>query len=78
MVFTDGLHLVALSLDELHNFAEKIGLSKSLFIDNLKHPYYNISSYPKNRVIEYGACVVSTKRIVEICKYSNTHQHISV
>jgi hypothetical protein len=78
MVFTDGLHLVALSLDELHSFAERIGLSKSLFIDNIKHPYYNVSNYSSQKVIEHGACIVPTKRIVEICNHSYGLQHISL
>jgi len=32
MVYTDGIHLVADSLEELHEFAHKIGLKREWYV----------------------------------------------
>ena len=44
-VYTDGTHLIADSLDELHAFAAKIGLKRYWFQDAKKlHPHYDITT----------------------------------
>lgn len=67
MIFTDGTHLISTCLDELHTFAKKIGLKRQWFQQHDKHPHYDLIGSLKTKAVEYGACVVSSRRIVEIC-----------
>jgi hypothetical protein len=65
MVYTDGVHLVADTLDELHAFAESIGMKRSWFQDHPRHPHYDtISKGKKSKAIKAGAILISSKEIV--------------
>lgn len=68
MIYTDNVHLVADSLQELHEFAEKIGLKKHFFEGVRKgHPHYDLTNkLIVNKALENGATVVNSKKIVEI------------
>lgn len=64
MVYTDGIHLVADSLEELHRFARGIGLRKSWFQDK-RLPHYDLTTQrASQRAINVGAIVVSSRTIV--------------
>lgn len=44
MIYTDNIHLVADSLEELHDYAEKIGLGRHRFEGVKKgHPHYDLT-----------------------------------
>ena len=47
-------HLEADTLDELHEFAEKLGLRKSWFQDK-SIPHYDVSKSVRSKAIELGA-----------------------
>lgn len=70
MIYTDGVHLVADSLDELHSFAEKIGLKKHFYHGVRKgHPHYDLTNYnAKAEAVKAGAKVVDSRRILAISK----------
>lgn len=90
MIYTDKIHLVADTVNELHAFAQRIGLARCWFEGTKKgHPHYdlvnrkNIPLYNfalKKKYIdlalENGAVVVDPRRIPEISKNSlkNTTQ----
>ena len=44
MIWYDGIHMMTDSddLEELHAFAERIGMSRSKFQDHLTHPHYDV------------------------------------
>jgi hypothetical protein len=69
MVYTDRIHLVAYSLDELHEFAAKIGMPITWFQDK-KKPHYDLFGRKKGAAIKAGAKVISTKEIVKLIKES--------
>jgi hypothetical protein len=71
MIYTDGLHLVTDSrdLEELHQFAELIGLKRRWFQDHKRHPHYDtLSGSVKKRAAEAGAKRVTSKEIVQIMR----------
>lgn len=47
MVYTDGVHLIADSWDELHAFAQGIGLKREWFQEHPRHPHYDIITKTK-------------------------------
>lgn len=69
-IYTDGIHMVSNeSLNELHAFAEKIGLKRHWFEGLRKgHPHYDLMKSKKQLAIDNGAIVVNSKEIVKICR----------
>jgi len=70
MIYTDGLHLVADTLKELHTFAQFIGLKRHFFHGLRKgHPYYDITSnYIKSKAILKGAKSVGFHKLLTLSK----------
>lgn len=69
MIYFDGVHLSADSLDELHAFAERIGLKRCWFHGRARHPHYDITTPKKaETVLKNGASIVTKKQMVEITK----------
>lgn len=67
MTYTDGVHLVADYVEELHRFAKKIGLKRVWFQDHEKHPHYDILSQKiLRKALSHGAIHVSKKDIVQV------------
>lgn len=84
MVYTDGTHLIADNLYELHLFARKINLNHCWFDPNKKHPHYDLYSKSSKRrkeaveeAIKAGAKLVTAKQIVMINNHINEH-HIKM
>ena len=69
MIFTDGIHLVSdNSLDELHEFAQKIGLKRKWFQDK-RLPHYDITSKRIFKIsLDNGAKITTSRDIVKIIK----------
>lgn len=65
-IFTDGVHLVSdTSVDELHEFAQGIGLKREWFQDKLREPHYDMTvRWRAKRAEDHGAIVVSTREII--------------
>lgn len=69
MTYTDGRHLVADSLKELHEFAQKMGLKREWFQDHPRHPHYDITTTNKlHKIVCNGALLVSPRTIVWLAK----------
>lgn len=66
MIFTDGVHLVSdTSLDELHAFAERLGLSRRRFHGLRKgHPHYDTKANLRGYALMDGAREVKTLELV--------------
>lgn len=76
MLYTDGVHLIADSLDELHGYANKIGLKRGWFESHWRHPHYDIvnqnhqSFKGKREIVMNDESVkkVSKREIVKLCR----------
>ena len=55
-VSTEGTILVAASMDELHRFAESVGLTVASFVNHRTFPHYQLgTSTMRNRALDAGA-----------------------
>jgi len=73
MTYFDGIHLIADTIQELHEFALKCDLKKEWFQHHPRHPHYDVWGGTKTRnVIRLGAQIVSARRLIEIIKEHNT------
>ena len=57
-------HLVADSLDELHAFAENIGLKRKWFQSSASYPHYDITLKTRSIALSKGATIGSRKQII--------------
>jgi len=46
MVYFDGIHLMADSVDELHTAAQRCGAARAWFQDHPRHPHYDLWGRP--------------------------------
>lgn len=66
MIYTDGIHMMSdESLEELHEFAKKIGLKRHRFHNHPRHPHYDLTKERERFAYLYGAKKVSSKSIVQ-------------
>jgi hypothetical protein len=67
LLVDDKGHLVStVSEDELHNFAECIGLKKEWYQDNNGHPRYDVTTKRKyQKAIDIGAQPVPTRKLIK-------------
>jgi len=72
MIYIDKYgHMVADSLNELHQFAfNKVGIRRHFFQGTRKgHPHYDLTTFAKkNRALEQGAMMVSIREITLISR----------
>lgn len=70
MIYTDKIHLVADTLEELHEFALKIGLKRHFYEGVRKgHPHYDLTNkHILNKALEAGAKIVDKREILKISK----------
>ena len=61
-------HMVADTLDELHEMANKIGINKKWFQDKENKPHYDICKMKKLLAIKFGAVLVDDREIIKILK----------
>lgn len=69
MIYIDGVQMIGDTVEELHQFARKIVLSKCWFHNTRinQHAHYDvICSHKLNRALELGAKLVSKKEIRKI------------
>jgi len=64
MIYTDKIHLITDSLDELHYFANKIRLKKDWFQNHKRHPHYDIWGTMYMKAIANGAIIISSKNLI--------------
>ena len=69
MIYSDGIHMIADTLEELHAFANSVGLSRSYFHGTRKgHPHYDLIGKWKNIISVYNIKIVSSREIINILK----------
>jgi hypothetical protein len=71
MVYTDGNHLVADSLQELYEYADKVGLDRDWmkFMGRTVHPHFDIFGNVKSRVLQdANVKQVTVRELVKITK----------
>lgn len=60
-------HMLADTVEELHDMADKIGLKREWF-QNERTPHYDLCQAKKQLAIENGAIEVDRKKIVELIR----------
>ena len=71
MIYTDGAHLIADSLDELSAYAIKINLNWDWlhFSGKNIHPHFDICGKVRARIMDDASVkIVSKKEIIRLCK----------
>ena len=71
MIHCDGTHLIASSIEELHQFAETVGLHRCYYRNPRKkrHPHYDIMSEKmRKKIFEHGVELVTDRTIVKLCR----------
>ncbi|WGG50468.1 DUF4031 domain-containing protein [Rugamonas sp. DEMB1] len=61
-------HLVADSLDELHNVARRLGLKKEWFQANASYPHYDVTSQTRARALELGVLTGNRRQIIQCAR----------
>ncbi len=59
-------HLMADSLQELHEFAVGISLPARAFHRGAVHPHYDVTAGQRQRALRHGAVAISTRDAVQI------------
>jgi hypothetical protein len=59
--------MMATSLPELHDMAQKIGLRRDWFQDHPVHPHYDMTSGKRKLAIELGAIEVTSQEMLVKC-----------
>lgn len=57
-------HLVADSLDELHQFAERLGLKRDWFQDRASYPHYDVTMSVRERALGIGALPARKRQMI--------------
>ena len=67
--YTKACHLTADTLEELHKFAESIGMKRVWFQDHKRHPHYDLTANRRKMAVKQGAIEVKArdriKRLME-------------
>jgi hypothetical protein len=61
-------HLVADSIDELHAFAELLGLRRQWFQERSFYPHYDVTASVRAKALKLGACDASRETMISRCK----------
>ena len=56
-------HLLADSVEELHGFAQGVGIKRRWFQDH-RHPHYDLSPTRRRQAVERGAIEVTTRELL--------------
>ena len=61
-------HMVADTLEELHEMATKIGLKRKWFQNHKLHPHYDVSMSRRVLAIKYGVKEVTSRELIRIMR----------
>ncbi len=61
-------HLVADSMEELHEFAARLGLQRRWFQDKGRYPHYDVTMPVRNRALRMGAVDADRATLIACCK----------
>lgn len=59
-------HLAADTIEELHEFAAKLGMKREWFQDHPKHPHYDLVKSRRERAVALGAKEVTSRELVNV------------
>lgn len=59
-------HMIADTVDELHEMADKIGIRRKWFQSSTTHPHYDISLGKRKLAIQYGAQEITARDCVKL------------
>lgn len=62
-------HMTADSLEELHTFAENVGIKKHWFHRGSRYPHYDINADQHAMAIANGAMLIRSPELVKIAKH---------
>jgi len=65
-------HMIADSLDELHEFASRVGIRPCWFHRSKSSPHYDITEPQKHAALAAGAQAVTGRELVEIIRRTRT------
>ncbi|MGB3110768.1 DUF4031 domain-containing protein [Psychrobacter alimentarius] len=71
-------HMLADTLQELHEFAALIDVDKRLFHRNASYPHYDVTVQMRETAIEYGALPADRRKIIECAKKLKIELHSNV
>ncbi|HVN56159.1 MAG TPA: DUF4031 domain-containing protein [Anaerolineaceae bacterium] len=57
-------HMIADTLEELHDMAERIGLRREWFQNKPDHPHYDLRPLSRELAVKYGAIELSSLELV--------------
>lgn len=61
-------HLIADSVEELHEFAMQLGLHRSWFQNSISIPHYDLTTRMRREAIRLGAVSVSVKEFIKLMR----------
>jgi len=65
--YSQGCHLAADSIEELHEFAGRLGLMSSWFQSG-SMPHYDLTIGMRVKAVKLGAVEIDTKKIIELMR----------
>lgn len=63
-------HMTADTLEELHAFAERLGLKKAWFQDHKRHPHYDLTRNKRAMAVRFGAKEETTDEYIKRTMYA--------
>lgn len=69
-------HLVADTIDELHDFAISLGLKRSWYQQSASYPHYDITIETRAKALQLGAQLANRKKIIECAKSLKAQQSL--
>ena len=71
--WTQASHLVGDTLDELHAFAERLGLKRTWFQSAGTIPHYDLTVYKRRQALRLGASEITMREMAQrICAWRKT------
>ena len=64
----ESCHLVADSIEELHEFAKQLGLKRSWFQNRPWLPHYDLTQNKRRLAVKKGAIEITTSELVSMMK----------
>ena len=61
--YGSSCHLVADTLEELHEFAAKIGMKRQWFQDDKRLPHYDLTAKRRSSALRYGAIEITFRQL---------------
>ena len=65
MIYTDNARMIGDDIEDLHEFAQKIGLRRGWFNDYKHKPHYDILETPLQRAIKSGKVTVVSPEYID-------------